>query len=553
MLKSLSIKNYAIIDRLELQPSEGLNVLTGETGAGKSILLGALGLVLGQRADLGVLRNPEEKCVVEAIFQLADGKLKPILEENDLDFSTEMILRREILPAGKSRAFVNDTPARLSLLQQISSLLVDLHQQFSSLDIYQQNYQLGLVDAMGDNEKSLRDYREIFNTWQSKKRELEKLKLREAEATKEHDFVAFQCEELQEFGLQKGEKEELEERLHTLENFEGIKHALSKVESVIENSPASMESQLNELLREMRAFSEMNQEIKSLAERLESAAVELSDISREASLLNEQMEHNPGEAETTRQRLDELIRLMNKHQVESEEDLIVLQADLEEKLKSFDSVSEEISALEEELADCRKQLQTSADKLSDNRKKAAGKMEKETMKILQTLSMPHARLKISLTPSGEPRADGMDEVEFLFSANKGVDFKNLRDVASGGEISRLNLAIKSIIAGRVHLPTLIFDEIDSGVSGDVALKMGRILKKTASEHQVIVITHSPQVAACGSNHFFIYKKSDTKHTQTHLKQLNGEDRLHHIAVMLSSDPPGQAALQNARELLETNN
>lgn len=549
MLKQLAIRNYAIIEEVDFHPGAGLNVITGETGAGKSILLGALGLILGQRADHGVLKDGDKKCTVEAVFDIGDYGLKPFFEERDLDYADDLLIRREILPAGKSRAFINDTPARLADLQDLSAFLVDLHQQFSALDIYRKQYQLELLDAMSEDQHFLNQYRKLFSDWKKIKQELDQTLEKEAEATKEFDFLSFQFEELDSADLQADEREELEGELSSLENFEEIKEALNLTENTLEGDQHSVNEQIKDLVKSLSRLGDYNHSCRDLGQRLDSVQIELEDIARTAAALNDQMEFEPARLEFLRNRIDLLFRLMKKHHLDSTQDLIILREKMAEKLREYSSMSERIDHLKSKESEFKKNLESVGLKLSEARKKAAEKLQEQSMKRLESLSMPYARLKIELSRLKEPSENGLDEVVFLFSANKGMDFRDLRQVASGGEVSRLNLSIKSAIAGKMKLPTLIFDEIDSGVSGDVALKMGKIMKQTAAKHQIIVITHSPQVAACGERHFFIHKTTQEESTKTHLKSLSKEDRINHIAVMLSADPPTTAAIENAKELI----
>ena len=552
MLTSLSIRNYAIIEEIDFHPERGLNVITGETGAGKSILLGALGLVLGNRADLGVLKKSDEKCIVEGIFQIEGYGLKSFFDERDLDYSEELILRREILPAGKSRAFINDTPVRLSDITDLAASLVDLHQQFSSLDIYQKNYQLSLLDAMADNHKIRDRYRTIFSSWNKLRTQLEDLREKERQSSQELDFFQFQFDELEEAGLEAGEQKLLEEELASLENYGDIKSALHKVSVTLENESSGITERMEELIRELEALASVHGGCKTLSERLEQTHIELRDIAGEAMGINDDLEFDPNRAEFLNNRLDSLYRLQKKHGLESVEELIELRENLDEKIRDYSSLGDRILELEKSEASLRESAQEKAAELTETRISAAEEMERLCGDLLEQLSMPHANLKIELESEGDLFPEGRDRVRFLFSANKGMEFRDLRQVASGGEVSRLNLAIKSIIAGRMHLPTLIFDEIDSGVSGDVALKMGRILKKIAKDHQVVVITHSPQVAAGGKKHFYIHKTNDGNSTATRLEVLGDDKRIAHIAVMLSSDPPGSAAIENAKELIKLN-
>ena len=550
MIKSLQIRNYAIIEELEMDFSQGLTIVTGETGAGKSILLGALGLIMGKRADIKSLYNMENKCVVEAHFDVSRYGLKEFFEENDLDYEDNMVIRREITPSGKSRAFVNDTPVTLNILQGLSSTLVDLHQQFDNLDIHQVSFQLRLLDALADNKGRLKDYQRVFTQYQSRRRRLTELTRRNDSATKELDFINFQLEEFNAAGLKAGEQEELEEELTRLTNAEDIKKTLATAFQQLSESEVSVISQLEEVAQALKEIRKFDSRLEQFFERFDGVLVELNDLSQEFEGIAEETEHDPERIMEVQQRLDMVYRLQNKHQVSSVEELLKIQDSLQRQLDDIGDLSSEIAALEKEARHQEEALNAQAEELSRRRHAVVAGFENQVERMLAELAMEHARIKAQFTHLDELGPTGFDEVNFLFAANMGSRLQLIKDVASGGELSRLTLVVKSLVASAIPLPTLIFDEIDTGISGDVALKMGNILRKLSNEHQVVSITHSPQIASKADVHYFVYKRIKEGRTITKLRKLELEERVHAIATMLSQSPPSISAIANARELLQ---
>jgi len=550
MIKKLHIQNYAIIDELRIDFSEGLTIITGETGAGKSILIGALGLIMGNRADTKSLYNEAEKSVVEAIFDIASYDLVPFFEANELDYDAELVIRRELSPSGKSRAFINDTPVNLGVLQQLSSTLIDLHQQFDTLDIHETSFQLRVLDALAENKNLLAAYRRQYRQFETDKSRLAAMKTAQLNAAKEQDFIAFQLSELDAAALIAGEQEQLEEEQLRLSNAEDIKRNLSGAYLALSESETAVVSNLEDVLHAVQAVKKFDKDIEALYQRLEAAKYELEDLSRELEDLSERTDYDPGRLSDIQQRLDLIYRLQAKHQVKSVADLLALQERLRSSIQAVDERTEEIAKLEVVIARQYDQLQEIARNLSDRRKSVTGDFETQVVDMLRLLSMEHARLEVAIETLPELGPTGVDEVNFLFAANLGSRLQPIRDVASGGEIARLTLVIKSLVASAIPLPTLIFDEIDTGISGGVALKMGTILRALSDQHQVVSITHSPQVASKADVHYFVYKEVIGNRTATNVKQLDMEGRIQSIAVMLSQDPPTESALKNAKELLE---
>lgn len=549
MIQRLSIKNYAIIEQLEIDFSRGLTIITGETGAGKSILLGALGLIMGKRADTKTLYNEAQKCIIEGSFDVEAYDLQHFFAENDLDYESVLIVRREISPSGKSRAFVNDTPVNLKVLQQLSASLIDLHQQFDTLDLNEVSFQLKMLDALAGNKSLLQDYLREYRQYQAFLRKQKELEEQNRTAATESEFVAFQLKELEEANLQEGEQEELETELNRLNNAEGIKKALGGAYHALEESEPSILSQLEAIQLEIQAFQSVDDVLKTIYERLESVHIELQDLSRELEGVAEDVEYDPQRIEEVQSRLDQLYRLQKKHYVNTIEELLELQRELQQKAESFDSLDEELAQLKKQIDRQEAALIELAKKLSERRKSVVKTFEEKVQERLALLAMPHAQLNIDFRVLKDLGPSGWDEVHFLFAANKGSRPQEIKDVASGGELSRLALVTKSLVASAIPLPTLIFDEIDSGISGDVALKMGNILRKLSDEHQVVCITHSPQIAAKADGHLFVYKEVKADRTVTRVKSLEPEDRIYAIATMLSQDPPSDSAMENARELI----
>ncbi|MEM1220391.1 MAG: DNA repair protein RecN [Bacteroidota bacterium] len=550
MIKSLSIQNYAIIESLEIDFSKGLTIITGETGAGKSILLGALGLIMGQRADTKSLYDLERKCSIEAIFDVSAYKLKSFFQENDLDYDKELVIRREITPSGKSRAFVNDTPTNLKVLQQLSAALIDLHQQFDTLDIHEVSFQLRMLDALADNAKLLAKYEGRYASYQQNRRMLGKLRDQDATAHRESEFLQFQFNELSEGELIDGEQEQLEGELATLNNAEEIKRTLSGAFQHLLESEQSVISQLEQLNLSVAQIKDFHPKLDGCQGRFQGLIFELEELAKEFEEIAESTEYNPERIQEVNERLDLIYRLQTKHQVGSVKELLEIQHDLEQKLQGFNDISQQLLDLEKQLEEDKESLRQWADKLRERRQKVIPSFEKKILKLLGHMSMEHAQLRIELSGREDFGPTGLDEVQYLFAANKGGRMQLIKDVASGGEISRLTLVTKSLVASAIPLPTLIFDEIDTGISGDVALRMGDILRKLSNDHQVVSITHSPQIASKADAHYFVYKQIKDERTLTKVRSLSLEERIRAIAVMLSQNPPSEAALDNARELIE---
>ncbi len=549
MIQKLLIRNYAIIDELEIEFSQGLTIITGETGAGKSILLGALGLIMGQRADTKVLYRTDDKCMVEATFDIQAYELQPFFQEHDLDYDAELVIRREITPAGKSRAFVNDSPVTLDVLQGLSSTLVDLHQQFDTRDMHNVSFQLRLLDALADNKPLLAQYQTAYKTWQAIRRRLAELQRMNTESANEAEFLRFQLEELQAAHLQPNEQEGLEQELNLLSNAEEIKRTLLAACHLLLESEQSALAQLQQVGASLGAFRRVNTRVATLADRFDNAIAEMQDMAHELERLADATEYDPERLAEVQQRLDLLYRLQNKHRVGSVADLLRLQEAWQEKLRNFSNLDEEIEALQQQLNGLDASLRDLAAQLSARRQSVIGAFEAEVKDMLAQLAMEHAVLQVQCTPLPDLGLTGMDDVHFLFAANKGSRPQLIKDVASGGELSRLTLVAKSLVAAAIPLPTLIFDEIDTGISGDVALRMGNILRRLSNQHQVVAITHSPQVASKADAHYFVYKKDTPERTLTNVRRLTQDERIRSIAVMLSQNPPSASALQNAKELL----
>ena len=549
MIRSLFIQNYAIIDELAIHFSDGLTIITGETGAGKSILLGALGLIMGKRADTKALYKVDKKCLVEGCFDVRSYDLSGFFKAHDLDYDEEVILRREILPSGKSRAFINDTPVTLDLMKDLSHALIDLHQQFDSRDIHNVSFQLRMLDALAGNKELLQEYQTLYQSYLVDRRRLEELIAKDSQASKESEFIQFQLKELHEAALQPGEQESLEEELNLLSNAEEIKRTLGAVYNYLSEDEQSVLGQLQQLVVSVGGIRKYGPQIEALYERFQGLLYELQDMSGEFERQVENTEFSPERIMEVQQRLDIIYRLQNKHQVQTEDELVAIQEDLEAQLQAFDDISGEIKWLKEKNSDTEKRLKELAAKLSQQRKKVIPGFEKKVHEMLGQLAMEHARLQVQVSDLDHPGPTGMDEVNYLFAANKGGRMLSIKDVASGGELSRLTLVTKSLVASSIPLPTLIFDEIDTGISGDVALKMGRILRKLSNQHQVVTITHSPQVASKADVHYFVFKQIQEDRTVAGVRLLSEEDRVNSIAVMLSQSPPSESAIRNARELL----
>jgi DNA repair protein RecN (Recombination protein N) len=551
MIQRLLIRNYAIIEHLEIEFADGLTIITGETGAGKSILLGGLGMILGNRADTKVLYKATEKCVIEAFFDISNYDLKAFFEQNEIDFDHQTVVRRELAPNGKTRAFINDTPVNLGQLREFSSKLVDLHQQFDTLDIHDATFQLQMIDALADNKHPLSMYREKFKVFQSDRKRLVELKEKNERASREIEFLNFQISEFNKAELINGEQDRIEAEQQTLQNAETIKRNLAAAFRAISEDENSVIGQLKSVGVMVSQVKKYAPSVSKLHERFESLLFELEDIGGELEAIAEDTEYDPERISDIQIRLDTIYKLQKKHGVGTVEQLLDIQDDLQNQLNAFGDLSSDIESLEKQLVEQEAGLKKMAVELSNKRKAIVPKFEKEVETMLHQLSMENARLQVQILDSQELTTNGCDDVQFLFAANKGSRMQAIKDVASGGELSRLALCTKSLVAAAIPLPTLIFDEIDSGVSGDVALKMGNILQKLASHHQIVVITHSPQVAAKAEKHYFVYKTHKEDRTFTNVRPLSTDERVRSIAVMLSQNPPSESAIANAKELLAT--
>ena len=550
MLKRLHIRNYALIDELEIDFSERLTIITGETGAGKSILLGALGLVMGERADTKVFYNDREKCVVEAFFEVGEYDLQEFFGEQELDYDTEVVIRRELSPAGKSRAFVKDTPVNNQVLQRVTEALVDIHQQFDVLDIHNVNFQLRMIDALADNSLILKDYQRHYRQFATDRRRLAELIERSTTGAKEMEFLRFQLDELQKAELLDGEQVRLETALTQLSSAEDIKRTYGQAYGYLQENELNLISQLQELARSMGGTRKLSPTLSALSERLEAAIVELQDLAKDCERISELTEHDPQRIGEVQERLNVIYKLQKKHGVVEVAGLLALQESLEQQLTGFTDLGDEIIRLETSLVAQEKHLRAIAATLSERRTAIPADFEARVHTMLAQLSMPHSRLKVEIRETAALTPTGMDDVQFLFASNVGSRYLPIKDVASGGELSRLTLCTKSLVADAIPLPTLIFDEIDSGISGDVSLKMGLILQELSDRHQVVSITHTPQIAARADKHYFVYKKVDNNRTVTNIRLLNPDERVRSIAVMLSGNPPSEAAVETARELIK---
>lgn len=549
MLKSLLIRNYALIDRLELAPAPGLNIITGETGAGKSIMLGALGLVMGNRADTKVLFHADEKCVVEASFHLPDAELAPVLEEAGVDFEADCILRREIAPSGKSRAFINDTPVSLESLRAVADALIDVHSQHETLQLASQAYQLSVLDAYAGLQARAAEMAAAFRAYQKVGKELAEVQARIQAAARERDFTAFQLEELDKVAVQPGEVEALEQELTLLANAEDIQLKLNQADQLLQSGEGDVLSRLKAAAQAVERAGAFSPTLAGLAERLQSSLIELKDIAAEVEAEGAKMEFDPRRLEVVQDRIGQLNLLLKKHGVTTTDALLTLRDTLSQTLVGMEGLDESVEQLIAEQARLLKAAEAVAAELSRLRQAAIPKLEAEMAALLVEVGMPNARLQVDRQPAGLS-ANGQDQIRILFSANKGVTPQELKNAASGGEFSRLMLCLKYVLAGKTNLPTLIFDEIDTGISGEIALRVGRLMARMAERHQLLVITHMPQIAAKGSRHYFVFKQEKADRTYTNLRELRDDERLHEIAQMIGGANPSATAVSSARELME---
>ena len=549
MIVSLSIENFALIEKLSVKFSDGFSVITGETGAGKSILLGALGLVLGKRADLTSLKNKDEKCIIEACFQIKNYNLKPFFEANDLDYEDETIIRREILPTGKSRAFINDTPVNLNELQELSNYLIDIHSQHQTQELSDYVVQFQIIDSVASNFELIFEYSSLLKEFKKYKSEqISKNELLQS-VLKEQDYTSFLLKELLSANLKSGEQGDLEIRFEKLNNVEFIKENLIKSLSIANEEQYGVLQKLKEIKLSFQKIAEFSNEYHTLYDRITSVLIEFDDIEKELHQLSETIYSNPEELQLINEKLQLIYALQKKHQVTTVEQLLVIQEDLDSKVVSVTTLESEIVSIEKLIAETDSKLNDLAIEIHENRMSAIPILTEKLSFILEQLGMGNARFNIQIIEKEDFYSNGKDQIQFLFSANKGSDFGLLKKVASGGEMSRIMLAVKSVLSQYSKLPTIIFDEIDSGVSGEIAHKMGEIMKGMSDNLQVFAITHLPQIAGKGSEHFKVFKVVYSNQTQSELKLLSKDERVIEIAQMLSGSVVSDSALNHAKELL----
>ena len=552
MLKHLTISNYALIDSLSISFDNGFSVITGETGAGKSILLGALGFVLGDRTDSSIMLDETKKCLVEATFMVDAERFKPFFEDNDLDFDEELILRRELSPTKKSRAFINDTPVTAQQLKELGSQLVDIHSQHDSLLLTNADFQLEIIDNAADNNALLVEYQIVYHKFVALRNELKSLREMAKKNVAENDFLAFQLDELVKANLQEGEYEEVGQKLELLENAEEVKTLLAQSLSYLSESDYSILNQLNELKSSVDHLRRYIPQAEQYLERIDSTKIELKDIAQDLDSLQDSTQFDASSLNEIQERFDLIQRLMMKHHVGDYAELLKIREDLQQKVGAFANIDEQIAKKEQEVKSCEKELTKLADELSAKRKKVKVPFEKAVTEIIRQLKMPHGVFEIEISEFSERlefSETGKDRVRFMFSANKGIAPDDMSRVASGGELSRLMLAIKAVAAENSYIPTLIFDEIDTGVSGEVASKLGDIMQKMGENLQIISITHLPQIASKAKNHFFVYKDDDAQITRSCIRQLSHDERVTEIAKMLSNDKITPEAIKAAEVIL----
>lgn len=549
MLTALSIKNYALIDDLKVDFPEGFIIITGETGSGKSIMLDALSLILGKRADMSALRNKEEKCIIEAEFSLQNYEFQPLFQELDIDYDPQTIIRREILPSGKSRAFVNDVPATLEVLSRLGQVLVDIHSQHQTLALSDTSFQFAIIDAMANNKSLLTEYVQLHLLLKKEQKKLEELIEFQKNAKKEYDYNLHQLKELKSATLEEGILEELEESYEEASNIEDIKENVSESLYLLNDENIGILNNLRELKRSFSSLTEYKQLYRDLYERIESAFLELEDLASEISDIDESIEADPDNLEQISKRLNKIYSLQKKHSVATVEELITIQQELEEAVSKTESVDIDLTKQKKIVEEQHTATLKKANQLHKVREKVIPALDKKLTNFMHELGMPNGRFSITLTATDTFFANGNDELSFLFSANKGGDFGQLKKVASGGELSRIMLAVKAIMAEHTALPTIMFDEIDTGVSGEISQKMGDIMKQMSQNRQVFAITHLPQIAAKGAYHFKVFKEDSKGKTTTHLKLLTEEERIVELSEMLEGKNSGASARNHAIELL----
>ncbi|QOI97619.1 MAG: DNA repair protein RecN [Flammeovirgaceae bacterium] len=548
MLLQLTIKNYALIRHLELSPSGNLNVITGETGAGKSIMLGAIGLLTGNRADTKVLWDENEKCITEGVFDIKPYKLQPFFKEENLDYDDQTVIRREISPGGKSRAFINDTPVTLEVLKKLGSRLMDIHSQHETLELGRQAFQLKLIDAYAGNQALLENYEEAWREYTDKKAALQQLEAQANILRQEADYVNFQLDELVKANLEAGEQEDLEDESKVLQHAEEIKERLSAVLEILSRSEAATESTLKEARQYLQGISAYATKYEKLLERLQSVTAELSDLVGELDREENLVEFDPERAAVVTGRLDLIYRLQKKHRVNSVEELLAIQEELQQKAGLTANLDDELNRMREAFENSRAVLKKKAAELSKKRQAVFTPLCTEITRLLKELAIPEAVLKVDHRQT-EPGPAGADAVDILFSANKGIAPRPLAQVASGGEFARLMFSVKYVMAEKTEMPTLVLDEIDTGVSGETAFKLGKLMRAMAARHQVLAITHLPQIAARAHTHYVVFKDNHAGKTVSGVKLLTEPERVEEIAKMIGGEKPSKVAVENARELL----
>ncbi|MBP9186829.1 MAG: DNA repair protein RecN [Bacteroidia bacterium] len=551
MLKELHIRNYAIIKEVDIAFNNKLNIITGETGAGKSIVMGALGLILGERADTKSLLNASDKCVIEGVFEINNYTLKPYFDNNELDYDTTCILRREIAPNGKSRAFINDTPVNLNQLKELGSQLVDIVSQHQTLDLNNNDFQLSIVDAIAENNTDLESYKQNFKQYKVVEKQLSELINKEAQAKTDEDYLQFILNELNETNPQENEQELLEKQLEILSNAESIQQSTGVAYSALNTDDQGVIEALRNIKTNLNNDAKHHPSLQELVKRIDSAMIELKDIAAELETITEQTQANPEELERIDSRLQTLFNLQKKHRVTNNTELLAFKTEVEQKLNNIGSLSDDIIKTQQHLQELKHQLSKQSKQLSDNRIKAIPQIEKRVNELLAQVQMADANIKIEHHLLNDNfNTNGIDQIDLLFAANKGSNFQPIGKVASGGELSRLMLCIKSLISDKVALPTIVFDEIDTGISGEAAMKVSNVMKQHAAKHQVIAITHLPQIAGKADTHLLVYKNNDTNTTQTYIKTLSANERVEEIARMLHGENPSEKVLAAAKELIK---
>lgn len=556
MLKQLHIQNYAIIDSIKIHFSPHLNIITGETGAGKSILMGALSLILGDRVDTSVLLSKDKKCFVEGLFSTSNSSVKEFLQNNELDCEEEIMIRREISVNGKSRAFINDTPVNLNQLKELSQLLVDLHRQFDSLELGDNHFQREVIDALAGNSKDIIQYQIVYKNYLDTSQQLGLMREEQASANREYDYNKFLFDELEEAHFSESEIENVDAEIKLMSNSENIKSVLSEVSFQMQDNEEPIIQQVKLIISKLRGLRDFHPAINTLTERLQSAEIELQDIASEIDQINDGVNYDAKKIDELNDRMGEGYRLLKKHNVQTTAELIEIKNTLSKELEKVTNLTDGIVAVENKLKEYYSEAIKIAEKISEKRKKQVSIFEEKVSDLLTQVGMPNAHIKVEIKTEKVLNAFGIDSIEFLFDANlpqglsgKMAHFEPLRKVASGGELSRLMLSIKSLVAKSIQLPTLIFDEIDSGISGEAARQVGLIMKELAGGHQVISITHQPQIASKAETHFFVYKEIKNDEIITAVKELNVDERITTIAIMLSGERPTAAAFENAREMI----